>query len=218
MDEDKERLLAGVRTWLEGIDTDKLRTAAPEREESDLFSLHVALGALKTEVKHEARHFKGALDQFRALFDELQHANVQLQTELNEQRQMESEQTREAERGLLLELLELRDRLTDGQSHAAGYRPRWLARKGGADDFVARIADGMSMNLQRLDEILIRRDVRPIEAVGQPFDPLVMNAVDIVEDSSLPANQVVSEIRTGYMRGDVVLRTAAVIANKLPNQ
>jgi len=217
MDEAKERLLAGVRTWLEGIDTDRLRAAATEREETDLFSLYAALGTLKTEVRHEARHFKGALDQFRALFDELQHANVQLQTEINEQRKRESEQTREAERVLLLELLDLRDRLRDGQTHAAGYRPGWLSRKGGAPAFVEGIAEGMRMNLQRLDELLIRRDVRPIEAVGQPFDPLVMSAIDIVEDPSQAANQVVSEIRTGYMRGDLLLRTAEVIVNKLAN-
>lgn len=214
MDADKEFLLDGVRAWLDAIDEDSFQAATEGTEVPNLHALLAELGALKTEVRHESRHIKDALDQFRALFEELQRTNARLQGEIGEQRMREQVCTQEAERGLLLELLELRDRLVDGHAQVAGHRPGWLARKGGAAEFIGGIADGMGMNLRRLDETLVRRQVRPIEAIGQRFDPLIMSAIDTVEDPSQPSNQVMSEVRTGYLRGDTLLRTAEVIVNK----
>lgn len=215
MNAEKERLLAGVRAWLENLDEEP-RQEAPASQEPDLFSLHVALGGLKTEVRHEARHFKNALDQFRMLFDELQHANAQLQTEIGEQRAREEQHRHETEREMLLELLDLRDRLHDAWNHARRYQPGWLARRSEAPAFVSGLTEGVYLNLLRLDEILQRREVQPIQTVGQPFDPLVMKAIDLVADASRPTNLVVSESRAGYRRGNRLLRPAEVIVNRHP--
>jgi len=205
-----EQLVARLRALLEtpeGIDEEP---AAP-----DLFTLLAELAALKSEVKIESRQVKSALEQFGALFDTLKLTNERQVGELAACREAARAQAREAERGLFLELLDVRDRLADGHAHARGYRPGWLARRSGADRFVAAMADGLEMNLRRLDETLLRRDVRPIPALDRRFDPRLMSAVEVVASAAHRPNEVVAEVRRGYRRGDELLRVAEVVVNKM---
>lgn len=211
MDGAKEALLERFRAYLE--------TAAPDSAAAgpagpDLFSLLAELAALKNEVKLESRQVKAALEQFRDLFDGLREANEHLSAELARRHEDAREIARGAERDILLELIELRDRLQDGRAQAAAYRPGWLARLGGAADFVLGMTQGMGMNLRRLDETLERREVHPIEVVGRPFDPRVMRAVEVSRDPTLATGRVIAEVRTGYLRGETLLRLADVIVNK----
>ena len=56
--------------------------------------------------------------------------------------------------------------------------------------------------------------VKPIEAVGQPFDPNFHNAVMHVEDENLGENVVAEEFQKGYMYRDSVVRHSMVkVAN-----
>ena len=64
----------------------------------------------------------------------------------------------------------LRDRLQAGKLQVDRYRPGWLARRGGAAEFVGGMAEGMAMNLRRLDDTLGRRRVRPLETLHRPLD------------------------------------------------
>lgn len=57
-------------------------------------------------------------------------------------------------------------------------------------------------------------EVRPIEAVGKPFDPDFHNAVMHVEDESLGDNVVAEEFQKGYLYKDIVIRHSMVkVAN-----
>lgn len=210
MDEAKTALLERLHAYLEIGDTDADATA----ESPDLFTLLAELAALKNEVKLESRQVKGALEQFRDLFDSLREANQQLSGELGRRHQETREIALAAERDILLELLDLRDRLRDGRDQAAAYRPNWLAHASGAVELVTILTQGMGMNLRRLDETLERREVRPIEVVGRPFDPRLMRAVEVGRDPALDSGLVIAEVRTGYRRGDALLRLADVIVNK----
>lgn len=209
---DKERLVERFRAYLETRDTQAPETVAAESP--DLYTLLAEQAALKNEVKIESRQVKAALDQFRELFDTLRQTNTRLGEELERQQQRAQKQQREAERELLLELLELRDRLQAGHEQARRYRPGWLARRGGADAFVAGMADGSAMNLARVDEILGRRGVQPLRAVGRAFDPQTMRAVEVVHDPAREEGEVVDEQRAGYLQHDRLLRLAEVIVNK----
>ena len=214
MDERKERLLEGVRDWLKSIDTESFEPEKYQGETPDLFTLLSELAALKSEVRIESRQLKAALEEFRDLFDGLRRANAQLAAELEDRRERESVRLRGAENDLLLELVELRDRLVAGRDYAAGYRPGWLARRGRAKDFADGMIRGVKLNLQRLEEIMARRDVRPIDTLGRPFDPRFMTALASGCDPTVPANQVLEETRPGYRRGSELLRAAEVVVNK----
>jgi len=212
MDEQREQLLARFRAYLEQdpIDT-------PQPEAPDLHTLLAELAAIKNEVKLETRQVKTALDQFGEVFDALGESSRSLRAELDRQRERAAIERREAEQTLLLELLELHDRLCAGHEQAARYAPGWLARSGGAKGFVTGMAEGMAMNLRRLDELLLRRGIRTLEVLHRSFDPHTMHAVDTAQLSELPAGTVVREVRRGFLRDGRVLRAAEVIVNKREN-
>ena len=75
-------------------------------------------------------------------------------------------------------------------------------------------ADGITMIYNQLKKTLEDLGVKPIDCVGQPFDPNFHNAVMHVEDESLGENVVAEELLRGYMYKDSVLRHSMVkVAN-----
>ena len=82
------------------------------------------------------------------------------------------------------------------------------AEKGGP------VAEGMEKIYKQLMKALDEAGVKPIEAVGQPFDPNFHNAVMHIEDESLGENVVAQELQKGYMYRDTVVRHSMVqVAN-----
>ncbi len=77
-----------------------------------------------------------------------------------------------------------------------------------------QFAVGMQMIYKQLMTTLEQLEVRPIEAVGKPFDPDFHNAVMHVEDESVGESIVVEELQKGYMYRDSVVRHSMVkVAN-----
>lgn len=208
----RERLIDEFRTYLKTAPDSP--TCDVEPDAPDLFSLMAELAALKAEVKGESRQMKSALDTFRGLFESLQQTNARLGEELDHARDTTQQRGAAAERELLLELLELADRLQAGIEQARRYRAPWLGRRKRATDFVAAMADGMAMNLTRLDAILSRREVQRLQTVGRPFDPLTMHATDVNRDPVRADGEVLSEQRAGYLRQGGLLRAAEVVVNR----
>jgi molecular chaperone GrpE len=210
----KEQLVARFRAYLEGAD-EVLVTATGAGGESapDLFTLLAEVAALKSEVKLESRNLKAAVEEFRGLYATLREANSRLADEQARSREQEQRLGHQAQKELLLDLLELRDRVQAGHDQAARFRPGMLVRQS-AVRFVAAMADGMAMNLRRLDETLTRRGVRPLPALGQGFDHKTMHAVELASDPATPAGQVVGELRKGFLFQDKLLRSAEVVVNR----
>lgn len=75
-------------------------------------------------------------------------------------------------------------------------------------------AAGMDLVYKQILKLFDELEVRPIEAVGQPFDPDKHNAVMHVEDESVGENTVVQEFQKGYIcRGTVVRYSMVKVAN-----
>jgi molecular chaperone GrpE len=75
-------------------------------------------------------------------------------------------------------------------------------------------ADGMEKIYRQLVKALEEAGVKPIEAVGQPFNPDFHNAVMHIEDESLGENVVAQELLKGYTYRDTVVRHSMVqVAN-----
>lgn len=73
---------------------------------------------------------------------------------------------------------------------------------------------GMDQIYKQLMKALEDAGVRPIEAVGAPFDPNFHNAVMHVDDEALGENVVAEEFQKGYMYRDSVVRHSMVkVAN-----
>jgi molecular chaperone GrpE len=74
--------------------------------------------------------------------------------------------------------------------------------------------DGVRLVERKLRSLLEAEGVTQIEALGQPFDPNLHEAVDTEETADHPDNQVIGELQRGYRLGDRVLRPSLVrVAN-----
>lgn len=221
----REQLLARFAAYLDAVaepapeepgDRDQPAVSAESQARApDLFALLAALATLKNEVKIESRQVKGALDQFRDAFDLVRQAQARLEATEAQRLEAERRNQQAAERDLLLELLELRDRLQAGCDQARRYSPGWLARRGKANAFVAGMVEGMAMNLQRLDGTLARRGVRPLRVLGLRFDPHTMHAAEAGQDPAQADGLVLAEVRRGFVQGERLLRPAEVVVNRL---
>lgn len=119
-------------------------------------------------------------------------------------RQQAEESARIQREGLLRDLLAIIDNLE---------RAVAAARDGGNGK---PIVEGVEMVLRSMVDFLRGHGVTQLSAVGQPFDPLLHEAVDSVETTKHEPNTVVDEFVRGYYIGDRLLRPARVAVSRLP--
>ena len=137
---------------------------------------------------------------------------------------------------------ELTDRLTRQMAEFDNFRKRTEKEKSqmyevGAKDIIEKIlpvvdnfergldavtedqkedpfVQGMEKVYKQFITVLESMDVKPIEAVGNPFDPNFHNAVMHVEDENFGENEVAEEFQKGYTYRDSVVRHSMVkVAN-----
>ena len=70
---------------------------------------------------------------------------------------------------------------------------------------------GIELVLKQFKDVLEANGVKEIEAVGQPFDPSLHDAVSMIQDENLGEKIVASEYRKGYMIGNRVIRHSMVV-------
>jgi len=102
----------------------------------------------------------------------------------------------------------------------AGKRQLVLALLDVMDDFArafayanttpASILAGAHVIHQRLTDLLQAQGVVPYTSAGQPFDPTLHEAVDVIKTDQATSGVVLDELSHGYRRGDEVLRPARV--------
>ena len=82
------------------------------------------------------------------------------------------------------------------------------------EDKATPFAEGMEKIYKQLMTTLEGIGVKPIEAVGQEFNPDFHNAVMHVEDEEFGENIIAEEFQKGYMYRDSVVRHSMVkVAN-----
>ena len=69
---------------------------------------------------------------------------------------------------------------------------------------------GVEMIYRQLMQALEQEGMKKIEAVGQPFDPNLHEAIMQVADDTVAEDTVVEELRAGYMVKDRVIRASMV--------
>jgi molecular chaperone GrpE len=210
----KQALIDRFRGYLDMVEDGEEPPDDPG-ETADLFSVLVEMAALRSEVRTESRLVKEALEQFRGVFDSLQASQATLQRELDRARTETRDQAQSALRPLLLDVIDLRDRLVAALTLSAVARPRWHDRLWRRDrSGVAAWQEGLRMTLRRLDQVLLDRRVVATQLAGLPFDPQLARAIGTAADSSVAEGTVIKEVRAGFLWDDQVLRTAEVIVSK----
>ena len=82
------------------------------------------------------------------------------------------------------------------------------------DPAAAAILTGVELTEKELLGALERNGIRPIEAMGQKFDPNFHQAIAEVPGTGKPHGTVVDVVQPGYMIGDRLLRAAMVAVAK----
>jgi molecular chaperone GrpE len=148
------------------------------------------------EVETEGADLATVIAERDDYLDRLQRSLAEF---ANFRRRVEQDRSRARElatNGILIQLLPVMDdlqraisNLPEGQAEAS-----WV--------------QGVQFIERKLAGLFEREGVTPIDAIGQPFDPAVHEAVATQDGSN--QNVVVEVYQTGYRHGDQVLRPAMV--------
>lgn len=78
---------------------------------------------------------------------------------------------------------------------------------------VSDLKAGVGMVLQQSLDVLKKLQVMPIEAIGQPFDPNLHEAISQMPSADHPPMTVLHEVERGYTLHDRVIRPSKVIVS-----
>ena len=193
------------------------------------------------EAKKEAEASKDEAEEAKTEeVSEEQEAGTEDQTEEKASKKLFGKKDKKDKKDEKIE--ELTDRLTRQMAEFDNFRKRTEKEKSqmyevGAKDIIEKIlpvvdnfergldavkeedkedpfVQGMEKVYKHLLTTLEGIEVKPIEAVGQPFDPNFHNAVMHVEDENFGENIVAEEFQKGYTYRDSVVRHSMVkVAN-----
>jgi len=146
-----------------------------------------------------------ALEENKRLRDQLLRTAADFD---NFRKRTKREVTEANERGredLLKELLPVFDNLERASEHA----------KSATD--VTALLDGIELVTKQFVDTLARAGIEKINALGQPFDPSLHEAIQQIETSDVPAGSVANQVQAGYRLGGRLLRPCMVVVAKAPS-
>ncbi len=183
------------------------RNKKAEKEESPQFDQEAA-DQLAADLDQSAQGQAGEkpADMLEALRGELQEAKdraLRSHAELENYRkrvarQMQDER-RYAQVPLIRDLLPVLDNLD-----------RAIAAAEKTHDATS-LLDGVKIVGGQLEDVLARHDCARIDALDQPFDPHLHEAISQVPSADHPANSVMQVVQTGFRVHDRVVRPSQVI-------
>ena len=97
---------------------------------------------------------------------------------------------------------------TDSLSRAMVVVP--AKERAAATGTLKSLIDGIELTEREMQRLLAKHGVKPIEALGQKFDPHRHQAMFEVPDPAQPEGTVVQVVQAGFAIGDRVLRPAMV--------
>lgn len=118
--------------------------------------------------------------------------------------QRSNDEIAEARRAILRDMLPLADHLEMAQEHGQSLHGK----------NAESITGSIEMTLRAFLDTLRRYGVERQEALGQPFDPELHEAVGVVDAEGVETGRVAHVVQTGYMEGDRLLRPARVLVSK----
>jgi molecular chaperone GrpE len=82
------------------------------------------------------------------------------------------------------------------------------------NDTLKNLATGVELTSKELETVLENQGVRRMNALNQPFDANFHNAIQEVENTTVPSGTVVQVFQDGYMIHDRLLRPAMVVVSR----
>ena len=73
---------------------------------------------------------------------------------------------------------------------------------------------GIIAVIKNMENILAENNIKPIDAIGEIFDPQLHEAVSMVVDDTLDEGTITQEVSKGYISGKAILKPSKVIVSK----
>ena len=74
--------------------------------------------------------------------------------------------------------------------------------------------NGLQAIIKNMESLLHENNIKPIDAVGEIFDPQIHEAVSMVVDETLDEGTITQEVSKGYLSGKAILKPSKVIVSK----
>lgn len=86
----------------------------------------------------------------------------------------------------------------------------------GQHDADKAVVDGFKLVYEQFQNVLNKFNLKPVDAVGEEFDPHKHEALTHMPSEEYPAGVCSNQIRRGYLFGDKLLRAAQVVVSSGP--
>jgi len=163
---------------------------------------------IKNKAKNKKQDIKDLEAELKVLREELakkddyQDVALRLQAEFDNFRKRSAKERQEfikyANEGLILELVGILDNFE-----------RSIKAADQKQDFKL-LHQGVDMISKQLHKLLQEKGLKRIECVGEKFDPVRHEAIEVVESDDAEESKVLEELQAGYMLNEHVLRPAMV--------
>lgn len=179
----------------EGVDKEEKVSKKKVSEEKDKVKIVDHLKEMETRLESVEQEAKEAHDRFLRVSAEFENYKKRSAREMDEFRKFANE-------SLIREMLTVVDNLE-----------RALNSSNNDNQANSHIAEGVDMTLKEILKVFEKFYVKPIEALGKPFDPNFHQAAMREETNERPENTVLNELEKGYMIHDRLLRPAMVVVS-----
>lgn len=179
----------------EGVDKEEKVSKKKVSEKKDKVKIVDHLKEMETRLESVEQEAKEAHDRFLRVSAEFENYKKRSAREMDEFRKFANE-------SLLREMLTVVDNLE-----------RALNSSNNDNQANSHIAEGVDMTLKEILKVFEKFNVKPIEALGKPFDPNFHQAAMQEETNEHPENTVLNELEKGYMIHDRLLRPAMVVVS-----
>ncbi len=176
-------------------DTQPEAPAEAQAAAGDTEALRAEVARLQAELEARTAELESSRAEARENFERWARSQADFDNFRRRSRQEREEVTRFAAEGLLLDLLPVLDN---------------LERAMNADAQAETWKQGVEMTVRQLLAALQSHGLSPIEALGQPFDPNLHEAVMQLDSDEHDEGTVLGEVRRGYRLGDRVIRPSLV--------
>lgn len=163
----------------------------------------------KKDKKNKQENSQENLQQ---TIEELQDKALRAQAEMENLRKRTSREVQEARiygiTAFAKTMLEVNDNLKRAIDAVPDHK-----RKEGSDEFKALI-EGVEMTERLMLKAFETNGIKPLDPLGEKFDPNFHQAMFEIENKTLPNNSIAEVIQNGYIIGERVLRPAMVAVAK----
>ena len=73
---------------------------------------------------------------------------------------------------------------------------------------------GIIAVIKNMESLLSENNIKPIDAIGEIFDPQIHEAVSMVVNDTLDEGTITQEVSKGYISGKAILKPSKVIVSK----